>query len=553
MSSPRTLCALLVLMGASAPATVALAQPTSIPAAPDTSYARLVRLFHDWRAFEAPKVVDDVPDYTRAAMAAQAAALRGWQARLDSIDTSAWPVSEKIDWWLVKAEMNGLDFDQRVRRPWARDPSFYVTIFPDESDVPTQAGPTIHGEIELWSYHLPLSASYAAELARRIGAIPRLLEQARGNLADGNARDLWSAGIPAFARQSADLAAFGRKVAGTSPRLDAAIAAARRASDGFRAWLEQRFPSKTGPSGVGKANYDWYLRNVHLSPYTWDQLMLVMHTELDRAWASLGMQELHDEGLPQLRKIDDAQEFDRRVKEAVDTLMAFLPKMETVYPWMKPAMEAVNPHFKPAPPGGMRGFFDEVTYRDPLPLRVHETHFIDLARMKERPNPSPIRRVPSLSNIYDGRAEGLATGMEEWTMDAGLFDSSPRTKEMIWIMLAERAARAVSGLEMHANRFTLDQAVAYASKWTPRRWLTPGAFARGEQILYLRQPGYGVSYISGKIQIEELMREERRRLGGAFSEKAFFDRFFASGVIPVAMIGWEMTGKRPGFLASLGK
>lgn len=523
------------------------------PAESGASWDDLVRLFHEWRAFEAPKLVDGVPDYSAQAMATQHAALAGWQARLESIDPDGWPVPQEIDWYLVKAEMNGLDFDQRVRRPWARDPSFYVMIFPEESDVPTQAGPTIRSEIELWSYHFPLSPSAANELTRRIGAIPRLLGQARANLASSNARDLWMEGIPAFAKQSADLAALGERVAGTNSKLEAAIDAARRASDDFRAWLAKEAPSKTGPSGVGKANYDWYLRNVHLCPYTWAQLMTIMHAELDRARASLGMQEVRDEGLPPLREIDNAHEFDRRVNEAVTRLMAFLPNIETVYPWMDPAMRAHNPHFRALADGEARPFFDEVTYRDPLPLRVHETHFIDLARMRERPNPSAIRAVPSLFNIYDERSEGLATGMEEWAMDAGLFDPTPRTKEMIWVMLAERAARAIAALELNANAFTLDQAVAYASKWTPRGWLQPGAFGRGEQTLYLRQPGYGISYIAGKIQIERIMSEERRRLGDRFTMKGFFDQFFAAGVIPVSMIDWQMTGRRPAFLDSLRK
>ena len=34
-------------------------------------YAKLVALFEEWRAFQRPKVVDGVPDYTARAMKAQ--------------------------------------------------------------------------------------------------------------------------------------------------------------------------------------------------------------------------------------------------------------------------------------------------------------------------------------------------------------------------------------------------------------------------------------------------------------------------------------------------
>ncbi len=67
--------------------------------------------------------------------------------------------------------MNGLDFDHRVRRPWARDPAFYVMMYPSRSDVPAHEGPVTHGWIDTWTYHHPLSDDDAAELAARFTAI----------------------------------------------------------------------------------------------------------------------------------------------------------------------------------------------------------------------------------------------------------------------------------------------------------------------------------------------------------------------------------------------
>jgi hypothetical protein len=97
-------------------------------------HADLVALFTGWRAFQKPKLVDGVPDYTAPAMAAQQRELAGYQRRLAGIDASGWPVSQQVDWHIVRAEMNGLDFDHRVLRPWATNPAFYVTVFPQQSD-----------------------------------------------------------------------------------------------------------------------------------------------------------------------------------------------------------------------------------------------------------------------------------------------------------------------------------------------------------------------------------------------------------------------------------
>ncbi len=406
-------------------------------------------------------------------------------------------------------------------------------------------GTVIHGWIDLWAYDYPLSSEDAAELAARVGSIPALLDQARTNLT-GNARDLWLAGLRSFRGQSADLGAFRDSVAGTDPALDDAIFRAKEATDAFLAWLEEQAPSKTGPSGVGKANYTWYMRNVHLVPYSWEEQVVLMRRELARAHSSLRLEENRNRHLPELERISSAEEYDRELNAAVTEYMQFLEReqIHTIEEYMDPALRAVNGQFTPAAPDEVRNFFSEVTYRDPLAMRTHMHHWIELARKRENPHPSPIRRVASLYNIWDARSEGLATGVEEMMMHAGLFDARPRTRELIWIMLAQRAARALSGLYLHGNEFEMEEAVAYATEWTPRGWLPDGDLVRNEQHLYLRQPGYGTSYLTGKIQIEELLAERGLQLGDDFTIGRFFDEFFEAGVIPITLTRWEMTGRR---------
>jgi hypothetical protein len=517
-------------------------------------YDDLVVLFREWRDFQSPDMVDGVPDYSRQAMAAQQAALPGWMARLDAIDTEGWPVAQLIDWQLVRAEMNGLDFDQRVRRPWERDPAFYANVYPSQSDVPAHEGPTIEGFIDLWAYTYPLSDADAAELAERIGAIPRLLEQARVHLT-GDARDLWLAGDRSFAEQAEALGSFGERVAGTSDVLDASVRAAVDATEAFRGWLAEQAPSKRGPSGVGKANYTWYARNVHLVPYSWEEQVTLMRRELARAHASLRLEEHRNRDLPELQRIQTPEEYDRRLNEAVDDYMRFLEEEEihTIQPWMDPALRAQNGSFTPAAPGEIRNFFNEVNYRDPLVMRTHSHHWIELARLREDPHSSPIRSAAPIYNIYDARSEGFATSVEEMMMHAGLFDDRPRSRELVWIMLAQRAARALSGLMLHGNEFTMEEAVEHAGRWTPRGWLPEGDLVRFEQHLYLRQPGYGTSYLTGKLQIEQLMAEVALERGDAFTVKRFFDDFFDAGVIPLSLVRWELTGNRDPILVAPGE
>ena len=519
------------------------------PAAAQT-HQDLIQLFDEWRAFEMPVFEDGVPDYSAAAMSRQHGELEDWQNRLRGLNPDGWNVEQQIDWHLVRAEMNGLDFDHRVRRPWARDPAFYVTIYSAESDVPAHEGSVIHGWVDLWTYEYPLSSSDAAELAQRIAPIPAVLEQARDNLRASNAADLWMAGDRSFRGQVAELAAFAERVAGTSRDLDRAITEASDASEEFRLWLAGEAPSKTGPSGIGKDNYTWYMHNVHLVPYSWEEQVTLMRRELARAHSSLRLEENRNRHLPELERIDSAEQYDRRLDASVTAYMRFLrdEEVQTIEPWMDAALRAVNGSFTPAEPGEIRNFFNEVSYRDPDAFRPHMHHWIELARMREDPHASPIRATPSLYNIFDARSEGLATGVEEMFMHLGLLEGSPRSRELTWIMLAQRAARALSGLMLHGNEFEMEEAVAHAMEWTPRGWLTEGALVRNEQHLYLRQPGYGTSYLSGKIQIEELLAEYALQEGDDFTIRRFFDAFFDAGVIPVVLTRWEMTGEKHAIL-----
>ncbi len=526
-------------------ATLLLTLPVQLDG--QSSWNELVDLFGEWREFERPEFINGVPDYTATAMARQQQELGEWKERLWAFDIENWPVEQQIDWHLVRAEMNGLDFDHKVRRPWARDPAFYANMYLSESDVPAHEGPVAHGWIDTWMYEYPLSGDDAAELARRFGAIPALLEQAQKNLAGSNARDLWEAGIRSFHGQAADLRAYGEQVAGTSDGLDRSLATAVQASDEFSDWVASELPGKTGRSGVGSDAYTWYMHNVHLSPFSWEEQVTLMKRELARSHSSLRLEENRNRDLPELERIQGPAEYDRRLNESVDLYMAFLEReeIETIEDWTDASLRAVNGSFTPAEPGEIRNFFNEVIYRDPDAFRPHMHHWIELARMREAPHQSPIRATPSLSNIYDHRSEGLATGVEEMFMHLGLLDeNSPRARELVWIMLAQRAARATSGLMLHGHEFVMEEAVDFAGKWTPRGWLPDGDLVRGEQHLYLRQPGYGTSYVAGKIQIEQLLAEEALQDGEDFTIKRFFDDFYSAGVIPTVLVHWEMTGEK---------
>src|SRR5438552_2961192 len=153
-------------------------------------YEDLLSFFREWRSFQRPKLVEGVPDYSAASMAAQQRGLENFQRRLAAIDTGGWPIAQQVDYQVVRAEIAGLDFDHRVLKPWANNPAFYVTVFTEESDQPTREGPSAWGAVELWTYTYPLTPERVAALDTGIRTIPALLAGAKANLT-GDGRDLW--------------------------------------------------------------------------------------------------------------------------------------------------------------------------------------------------------------------------------------------------------------------------------------------------------------------------------------------------------------------------
>ncbi len=508
----------------------------------DTTYAELEALFADWRRFQVPPLVDGVFDYLPSAMARQHRQLRGYFDRLSRIDTTGWTISQRVDYHLVLAEMYGLDFDHRVRRPWERDPAFYVMVFPSQTDVVPREGPVIPNAIELWQYPRPLTDDAASELAAKLLKIPIQLDHATRTLT-GNARDLWLAGTAKVKRQLENLIQLSGEIDESPALLASAVREAIVATRFFVRWLEEQSLRKTGPSGIGSDNYTWYLQKVHLVPHSWEEQVTLVSRELARAHAALRLEEHRNRQLPPLAPIASEEEYNGRMRSAVESYIAFLDSQEilTVESYMRDALMARVGKFTAS--DGTRSFFSEVNYREPLIMRTHHHHWFDIARMAASPHPSSIRSTPLLSNIFDSRAEGLATGMEEMMMHAGLFDDEPRARELVWIMLAQRAARALAALRMHSNQFTMQEAIDFASRWTPRGWLpADGSLVRNEQHLYLQQPGYGTSYVIGKLGIDHLLADYARGAGSEFTLRQFMDELISAGVIPVSLIRWEMTG-----------
>ena len=512
---------------------------------PPDSYDALVQLFEEWREFESPPMRDGAPDYTAERFDAAYEELPDYFERLNAIDIGSWPVEQQVDWHIVRAEMNGFDFNHRVLQPWVRDPAYYQSIWTYQSDVPAHEGPTHHAVLELWTYSFPLSEEEEQRMIDDLAIIPPLMRQAQQNLT-GNARDLWVAGIRNIRAQRGHLDTIEETVGGdASDGLIEALRAAQAATDDLVAWLEAEAPSKTGPSGIGKENYTWYMQQVHYVPLTWEQEVDLLQRELDRAWSSLKLEEHRNRDLPLQVAASTPEEYDRLADESATKLMAFLEEQQVmpVKDYMEPALRERLGVFIPE---DERNFFWIAAHYDPTPLYTHFYHWFELAQMREEPHESPIRRGALLYNIFDSRNEGTATGVEEMFMHAGLYDDNPRSRELVWIMLAQRAARGLGSLYAHANDMTMAEAGNVHVEWTPRGWMeNEPELLQFEQHLYLRQPGYGTSYVTGKYLLERLLGHRTSQTEDAdppYTLSDFYGELNQAGSVPIALVHWQLTG-----------
>ena len=514
------------------------------------NYKSLEVLFQDWRNFESPPIVDGAPDYRPSRFSKSQNEFNLLKNKLFNIDTTGWAIELQVDWHIIRAEMNGYDFNNRVLRPWERDPAFYQTVWMYQSDVPAHEGPTNHATLEFWTYSFPLSVNQEKKLQKELLVIPILLSQARENLI-GNAKDLWTAGIENIKDQERDLRKIRKKIKSYGKDLLNSLDIAQKATQDFREWLELQAPKKTGPSGIGKENYSWYQQNVHLIPMTWEEEVRLLKRELDRAWSSLKLEEQRNMKLPKMKAAQTSKEFSVLTEKGVQRLMKFLKDKE-IMP-IKANMEpALREHMGQFVPEEERNFFYIGMHYDPLPLYSHFYHWFDLAQVRDEPHPSIIRRGPLLYNIFDSKNEGIATGVEEMFMHAGLYDDSPRSREIVWIMLAQRAARGLGSLYAHANEMTMSEAGQVHVEWTPRGWMEREPhLLQFEQHLYLRQPGYGTCYVTGKYLIERLIAEYAKKKesnGEVFYLKNFMEEFNNTGNIPAELVRWQMTERKPKFL-----
>ena len=486
----------------------------------------------DLRSFERD---DGVPRLTREAIAARQEAIGSVQQRLGRLDPSGWSVAGKVDYLLVWARANGLEFEHRVTRPWQRDPIFYLNLI---RRVPYADWPLEGEERTRWLESLE--------------AVPATLELAKANLTEPSGE---LAGLAVFRLENFDGVGQGQPYRDDPPagtigwyrdlcaRLGdgesaegAACGAALAAVEGYRDWLAERRPDMPASAGIGIDNLEWYFRNVRLLPYGVDDILLLGEREFHRYKSAYEIVRNRNAELPDLELTTSREQHERRTREAEEQIRALVAEQGLLtFPEDTPESFETDTFWSPRAATD-RHFWEELQFRNTFNNHIHASvpgHRFDGRMARQVDN--PIRRRYGDST----RAEGWATYLEEMFVLAGLTRDVPRADELFYVALMKRASRIYSETKMHAGEMSLDEANRYMIDYVP--YMEPD-LGRYDLEGYLRRPGSGSGYIIGKIQLEKLLSERALALGEAFDLGAFHDDLLSRGMVPLVLVRWEMTG-----------
>jgi uncharacterized protein DUF885 len=344
--------------------------------------------------------------------------------------------------------------------------------------------------------------------------------------------------------------------------LNSATERAADALEHFRARLQEQLPSLPKETALGRDAYLFFLKNVALMTYTPEELLAMGRQEWNRAVAFETYEKERNRNVPPLKLAENTESWIKDTTAKELSIREFLDKhgILTVPDWIQHYTLRAMPEYlhalegfsetddftsaarltqnciryvtKPSPNAG---YFLRATEQDPRPLTVHEGipgHYFQLCLSWKHED--PIRR-----HYYDsGANEGIGFYAEEMMLQAGLFDDSPHTREIIYNFMRLRALRVEVDVKLALGQFTLEQAAKYLEQTVP---MDPDT-ARQEAISFSTGPGQAITYQIGKLQITRMLAETRLRQGDEFNLRAFHDFVWKNGNVPISLQRWEYLG-----------
>jgi len=520
--------------------------------------------FFEWRRVQQPVVGDDiprverpdgwVPDFSPTALESYRQSYRRYLAEVEAFDTRDWDVASRVDARLLRAAIQRVRWELDMLQAPHRNPLFYL----DQ---------TLGSLFELLIISSPMDEQRVGNILLRLDHIPSTLKSARENLQRA-VRPFAQATIASLADIEDRMQRLEQTLMPLFPgtlhaRLSRSIATASRALRDYSNWLGMTLEGMQTAFAIGPHAYQWFLANVALIPRSPDHLLAEGKQAWSRAVAWEALEQNRNRESPALPIFDSAQRQIQASSLKENEIRAFLESknLMTVPDWLKHYRNRLLPAY--LEPLAFMGVTDDLTSetrldedafsyirepsdtlpyfalsaaRDPRPLIIHEGvpgHYFQLALSWT--NPDPIRRRYIDSSVN----EGIGFYVEELLLQAGLFDFSPRSREIIYSFMRLRALRVEVDIRLAVGDFTIDQAADYLARTVPMDRAT----ALDEAVFFAFNPGQAISYQVGKLQILDFLADARLARGVDFSLRDFHDSLMMNGNVPIALQRWEYLGR----------
>ena len=543
---------------------------------PDKHAAELLKLTDEFRSLRrSGSGLTDYDSFVRK----QKDQLPAFRSRLDAIDPSSWETHFKIDYLLLRAEMDALEFDLYVWRQTERNPSFYV------NQAIANVERLLTGSRRMGDNPvlMPYKKDHAQRILQALADTDKFLVQAKKHLTE-------------FAPELADIARrhpgggyyteggqlkyivenykkWAEATAAYFPPEEGAqlVPAAVQAGQSlleFDKWLEQNRDKMKGKYSIDKKAIDWYFRNVMLMPYNREQILFMADMERARAVTFLQFELQKNRNLPKIAPAKTTKEYLAWDDETALMLRRWygengedilsdqdyqtLIRSEEGLYLLPFGLIAFPKEGKPGvhrilvvPADHWRAVYSNMGFRtDPAVLHGHEYWPGHTYEGKlHAHNACPIRR-----GHRDGaHSEGWCFYNEEILCALDFpFIRGPRARELVYTNMLQRAERRLLGLPLLAGEITPDEAFRLFLEHNPPLGSALGV--RPEEA-YEEMEGFITSTgilshqcLVGKDQIFKLLADRKLQLKDNFNLKEFHDQFMGYGQIPISLLRWEMIG-----------
>ncbi len=502
----------------------------------------------------------NLEDYSAEAVTAEVAWLRTVKQRLTDLPREDLPIDERVDHRILQGIVDSWLLELDGMKNHTRNPMIYASAIAD-------------GVHNLMTMESANAQTRMARIASKLGKVPRLLEAARGNLANPP-KVLVERAITMFEGASSmlgeDLAlAFPGPRGETWNAMFVEAKAAKASIESFTAWMRDDLLLRAnGKNALGADYVEARYKAEELVDARVADLLAIGVRELSReqdlfvakakeidpntdflsVWQRIRKEHPAPGGLVDAtrRTVDDLQRFveekglasipdgERVIVEAsrpFDLGLASMHASPPLEPVTVKSIYYVTDARSDWPRTQQDAWLERFNTASLAITSAHEAmpgHFVHSLYMRD--TPGKIRRIWIGLNPFpqpSSGQDGWAHYAEHLVVEQGFHAEDPRYAMAQLAESMTRICRLIAGIYTHMGAWSVDE----AAKFFEEQAHVPGPAARQEAIRVVYDPTNG-GYFLGKHAMFKLRNDVRAKEGDRFSLRAFHERVMRNGIAP---------------------